>query len=139
MHPHIDKPLHRIMYVEDDTDLQEIVSLGLKLGGNYAVKVCGSGHEALAEIEAFQPDLVILDVVMPEMSGPQTVEQLRKIPGVADIPMVFMTSKIQPAQLEQYKKLGAIGVIKKPLNPMKLAAQVQTIWANRLNHITESL
>lgn len=127
------KPLHRIMYVEDDPDLQDIVSLGLKLGGNYAVKVCGSGQQALAEIADFQPDLVILDVMMPEMSGPETLKELRKIPGLEDMPMVFMTSKIQPAQLAKYKSLGAIGVIKKPLNPLKLSAQVQAIWANRFN------
>lgn len=127
------KPLHRIMYVEDDADLQEIVSLGLKLGGNYTVKVCGSGQQALEEIVGFQPDLVILDVMMPEMSGPQTLKELRKIPGLTDMPMVFMTSRIQPAQLAQYKSLGAIGVIKKPLNPLKLSAQVQALWANRFN------
>ncbi len=126
------------MYVEDDPDLQDIVSLGLKLGGNFTVKVCSSGQQALEEIVAFQPDLVILDVVMPEMSGPKTLVELRKIPEAADIPMVFMTSKIQPAQLTLYRNLGAIGVIKKPLNPMKLTAQVRAIWENHLKETDQT-
>lgn len=124
--------LKRIMYVDDDPDLQQIVRLGLEIGGGYNIKTCDSGEQALAEIEDFAPDLIILDVVMPDMNGPQTLEALRKVPAAIDIPAIFLTSKISPSQLSLYKKLGAIGVIKKPLNPMKLTGQLKEVWHKHL-------
>jgi DNA-binding response OmpR family regulator len=122
------KKLKRIMYVDDDPDLQQIVKMGLEIGGNFNVKVCASGYQALEEIEEYKPDLVILDVVMPFISGPKTLEAIRKMDAVATVPVIFLTSKIQPTQLAHYESLGAIGVIRKPLNPMKLSAQVLEIW-----------
>jgi CheY-like chemotaxis protein len=126
-------PLKRIMYVEDDPDLQEIVRMGLEIGGGFTVNVCESGAQALAKVMDYQPDLILLDVVLPEMSGPQTLKELRKIPVACDIPVVFLTSKVRPMQLLQYKSLGAVGVIRKPLNPMKLASQIKEIWQEYLN------
>jgi two-component system, OmpR family, response regulator len=121
------------MYVDDDPDLQQIVKLGLEIGGNFTVKVCASGYQALEEVEEYDPHLIILDVVMPFISGPKTMEELQKIEAVASVPVIFLTSKIQPRQLAHYESLGAIGVIKKPLNPMKLSAQVQELWQDYLD------
>ncbi|MCP5050861.1 MAG: response regulator [bacterium] len=116
------------MYVDDDPDLQDIVRLGLQTGGGFTVKVCDSGKQALDEVVEFKPDLVILDVVMPEMNGPQTLEALRKIPQAREIPVIFLTSRIRSDQLGQYKPLGVIGLIRKPLNPLKLTEQLMEIW-----------
>lgn len=116
------------MYVDDDPDLRYIVAMGLEVGGGYTVKVCASGSKAIEELPVFQPDLLILDVVMPEMTGPKTVEVIKKTPGVPEVPLVFMTSKVNPNEIKQYRELGAIGVIRKPMNPMNIAGQVQTIW-----------
>ncbi len=120
--------LKKIMYVEDDPDLQQIVRLGLETGGGYDIKVCDSGRQAIREIKEFQPDLLILDVLMPELSGTQTLDVIRKIPGFEERPAIFLTSKTQPHLLEEYRRLRAIGVIRKPLNPLKLSGQVKEIW-----------
>jgi CheY-like chemotaxis protein len=120
--------LKRIMYVDDDPDLQDIVSLGLETRGGFTVTCCDSGNQALEEIAIFKPDLVILDMVLPGMNGLQLLARMRELPGVPWIPVIFLTSKIRPDQVEEYKELGVIGVINKPLNPLELRHQVREIW-----------
>lgn len=116
------------MYVDDDLDLQRIVQLGLELGGGFTVMVCSSGEEALREMADFQPDLLILDVVMPDMSGPRTLETMQNMPDMPSVPVVFFTSKTGPEHIQHYRRLGAIGVIKKPLDFKRLPHQVKEIW-----------
>ena len=116
----------KILYVEDDPDIQVVTRMALERLGGFTVKVCGSGQEALREAEAFAPDLVLLDVMMPEMTGPQTLQALRRIPGMERVPMIFMTAKTQKSEVEQYMELGVLGVISKPFDPMKLAATVRS-------------
>jgi CheY-like chemotaxis protein len=122
------KILERILYVDDDTDLQKIVQLALERWGGVTVKVCSSGEEALREIADFQPDLMLLDVVMPDMSGPKTLETMQNMPDIPAVPVVFFTSKAGPEHLRHYRRLGAIGVVKKPLDFKKLPHQVKEIW-----------
>lgn len=120
--------LKKILYVDDDPDLQKIVRLSLEAKGEFTVQVCDSGMEAIKKIKEFQPDLVILDVVMREMDGPETLLELRKTPGVGQVPVIFMTSRLQPEKVKKYKKIGAVGVIEKPFQPRKLADQVKKLW-----------
>jgi two-component system OmpR family response regulator len=122
--------LKRIMYVDDDPDLQDIVRLGLETRAGFTVTCCDSANQALEEIPGFKPDLMILDMVLPGMSGLQLLERMRKLRGVPWIPVIFLTSKISPHQLEEYKELGVIGIINKPLNPLELRHQVREIWEN---------
>ncbi|MDH4247808.1 MAG: response regulator [Deltaproteobacteria bacterium] len=116
----------KILYVEDDPDIQIVARLALERIGGFTVKVCSSGREALQQAEAFAPDLVLLDVMMPEMTGPQTLLALRQLPGLARVPMVFVTAKTQKSEVENYLQLGVVGVISKPFDPMKLAATVRS-------------
>jgi DNA-binding response OmpR family regulator len=120
--------LKRIMYVDDDLDLQDIVRLGLETRGGFTVTCCDSGNQALEEIKTFKPDLVILDMVLPGMSGLRLLERMRELRGVPWIPVIFLTSKIRPDQVKEYEKLGVIGVINKPFNPLELRHQVREIW-----------
>jgi len=120
--------LKRIMYVDDDPDLQDIVRLSLETRGGFTVTCCDSGNQALEEIAAFKPDLVILDMVLPGMNGHQLLERMRKLRGTPWIPVIFLTSKISPHHVEEYKELGVIGVINKPLNPLELRHQLREIW-----------
>jgi len=92
------------------------------------VKICSSGEEALREAAAFAPDMILLDVMMPGMDGPSTLMALREQPSLAELPMAFMTAKVQPAEVAYYKSLGARDVIAKPFDPMTLASQVRAIW-----------
>ena len=116
----------RILYVEDDADIREIATLALETVGGFAVRVCSSGLDAVAAATAFAPDCVLLDVMMPGMDGPATLAALRADAATAGLPVIFMTAKVQPAEVEQLMSLGVIGVIAKPFDPMTLAAEVRT-------------
>lgn len=121
--------LQRILYVEDEPDIQAVARLALEMVGGFTVKICASGEEALREAAAFAPDMILLDVMMPGMDGPSTLKALRALPDLAEVPVAFMTAKVQPPEVALYKSLGARDVIPKPFDPMKLAGQVRAIWA----------
>ena len=121
--------LQKILYVEDESDIQSIARLALETVGGLTVKICSSGQEAIEVAEDFDPDLILLDVMMPGMDGPSTLAELRKIPSLADCPVVFMTAKVQPHEVEHYREIGAVDVIAKPFDPMTLADQVRKVYA----------
>ena len=121
-------PLSRILLVEDDPDIRMVAGVALEGVGGFAFRACASGPEALADAPAFAPDLFLLDVMMPEMDGPTTLQRLRGIPSLAGVPAVFMTAKVQPREVAQYRQAGAADVIAKPFDPMTLAGTVRTIW-----------
>lgn len=120
--------LARILYVEDEPDIQTVARLALETLGGLTLEVCSSGSEAVEKIVAFQPQLILLDVMMPGMNGPTTLGKLREFPQFASTPVIFMTAKVQPSELAGYKAIGAADVIPKPFDPMTLSAQVQEIW-----------
>lgn len=124
--------LNRILYVEDEADIQAVAKLALEMVGGFTVKVCSSGEDALREAADFDPDLLLLDVMMPGMDGPTTLKGLRDIPALANVPAVFMTAKVQPKEIAHFKTLGARDVIPKPFDPMTLADQVREIWERPL-------
>ncbi|MDD2776053.1 MAG: response regulator [Gallionella sp.] len=123
-------PLTRILYVEDEPDIQMIARLALETLGGFTLEVCSSGKEALAKITAFQPQLILLDVMMPGMDGPTTLSKLRELPAFSTTPTIFMTAKVQPGEVMGYKQIGAVDVIPKPFDPMTLSNQVLEIWAH---------
>jgi CheY-like chemotaxis protein len=120
--------LQRVLYVEDDTDIRTIALMALETVGALQVRACASGAEAIEAAAGFGPDLLLLDVMMPGMDGMTTLARLREIPATAKTPVVFMTAKVQASEVEQYKALGAAGVITKPFDPMTLATQVEELW-----------
>lgn len=120
--------LTRILYVEDEPDIQTVARLALETLGGFKVEICSSGNEALSRAPVFQPQLILLDVMMPAMDGPSTLRMLRALPEFASTPVVFMTAKVQPGEIEEYKKIGAVDVIPKPFDPMALPSQVRAIW-----------
>jgi two-component system OmpR family response regulator len=121
--------LQRILYAEDEPDIQAVARLALEMVGKFDVLICGHGEEALAKVQDFQPDLILLDVMMPGMDGPTTLARLRADPRTAAIPVIFLTAKAQGAEVDQYKALGALDVIAKPFNPMTLPDQVRACWS----------
>ena len=120
--------LQRILFVEDDPDIQSVATLALESLGGFAVLTCGSGDEALSRFAGFSPDLVLLDVMMPGMDGPATLEEVRRRPDGAGVPVVFMTARVQAHEVARYREMGAAEVIAKPFDPMTLADTVQSIW-----------
>ena len=119
----------RILHVEDDPSIQAVAKVALEAVGGFEVLSCSSGTEALEKVQAFAPDFILLDVMMPGMDGPQTLAELGKLVDIGQIPVAFMTAKVQPAEVEHYRSLGARDVITKPFDPMQLAAQVRDIWS----------
>jgi len=120
--------LTRILYVEDEPDIQMVAQLALEALGGYTVEICSSGDEALQRTPEFQPQLFLLDVMMPGMDGPSTLKMLRALPQFSNTPVIFMTAKVQHSEVANYKALGAVDVIPKPFDPMILASRVQDIW-----------
>mgnify|MGYP001815052434 FL=1 len=120
--------LQRILYVEDDTDIRKIVSMSLEMVGEYTVAACESCADALRVVDDFGPDLLLLDVMMPEVDGPSTLRQLRKRESAASAPAVFITAKVQAGDMAHYRRLGVLDVIVKPFDPMALSDRVGEIW-----------
>lgn len=125
--------LESILYVEDEADIRVIAELALETVGGYKLICCSSGAEALLKAKAQTPDLLLLDVMMPGMDGPETLRLLRELPDMARVPAIFMTAKVQPSEVAEYLAMGAIDVIAKPFDPLSLAAQVDRIW-HRAKH-----
>ena len=122
--------LSKILYVEDDPDIQVVAQMALETVGGFTLCVCSSGQEALDQAADFVPDLILLDVMMPEMDGPTTLVNLRNIDALAQTPAVFMTAKVMPSDVERYRELGAVDVIAKPFDPMTLAGRIHEIWSS---------
>lgn len=120
-----------ILYVDDETDIREIVAFALEDEADMSLRLCASGAEALAAVQLQRPDLVLLDVMMPGMDGPSTLRQLRALPSMAQLPAAFATAKVQPREVDEFKAMGALGVIAKPFDPMTLPAQVRKLWETR--------
>lgn len=122
------KELQKIIYAEDEEDIREVAQIALEDIGSFTVKYCLNGHDVLEAIKDFQPDLFLLDVMMPTMDGPSALRELKHIPQVAQVPAIFMTAKIQPNEVDEYKAIGAIDVIHKPFDPITLADDIKKIW-----------
>lgn len=121
--------LQRILMAEDETDIATVAKMALEMVGGFTVEVCSSGEEVLRRFEGFKPDLVLLDVMMPGQDGPTTLAELRKLPEGGSIPVVFMTAKVMPNEVDELMSLGVLGVVPKPFDPMALSDKLREIWS----------
>ncbi len=120
--------LQRVMLVDDEPDIRTVAGMALEMVGGVKVRACGSGAEALKSVDEFKPQLVLLDVMMPDMDGPGVLAALRTRPGSAGIPVIFLTAKAQPEEIEKLRALGAIDILAKPFDPMTLTNDVRAAW-----------
>ncbi|WP_417712550.1 response regulator [Roseibium aggregatum] len=119
----------KALYVDDDPDISTIVEMCLDLSGEFEIVCASSGQEALVKAEAWQPDVVLLDYMMPVMDGPTTYLCLKENPATAGIPVAFVTAKSMQSDVSTLLELGAIGVISKPFDPNSLATDVKALLA----------
>jgi CheY-like chemotaxis protein len=121
----------RILVVDDDAMLREVAQTALELVGGWQVSTAHSGGEAQQQARTEQPDAILLDVMMPGLDGPTTVNALRADPATCDIPIIFLTAKVPSDDLGEWQSLRLAGVIPKPFNPMTLAADMAALlgWA----------
>ncbi len=122
------EPLVRILYAEDEPDIQMVARLALEVVGGFTIEICNNGREALDRISGFSPQLLLLDMMMPEMDGITTLRSIRENKVFAALPVVFMTAKVQPSEIAQYKEMGAADVVSKPFDPMTLAETIRKVW-----------
>ncbi|MFI0435416.1 MAG: response regulator [Parachlamydiaceae bacterium] len=122
------KELKKILYVDDEEDIHVIVRFCLEELPNLELRSVYSGEEAIKTAIEFQPDLILLDVMMPNMDGISTFQALKLMPSFAHVPIVFLTAKAQKNEIEEYFKYGAIDVILKPFDTNTFTQNVQSIW-----------
>ena len=123
------QPLNRICYVEDDEDIQRIVRMSLERIGKMTVEVVSDPMVAIERINAFKPDLVMLDWMMPGMDGPALYRKMLETPETKSLPVVFITAKASQRELDELKTMGALGTISKPFSPKDLPEQLRALWA----------
>jgi two-component system, OmpR family, response regulator len=132
-----EQSLRRILLVDDDPDLVEVVSLALVELGGYTVRVCPSADEALEKGPSFQPDLILLDFMLPGTDGFALLQALRRIEETARVPVVFMTAAVQREDFSQYDR-DCIGVIPKPFDPTVLPDLLEALWVDHVDRIREA-
>lgn len=116
--------IQKVLLVDDDQDLRRIGQLSLRNVGKWTVFTAACGSEAILIARAEYPDVILLDVMMPEMDGPSTLVELRREEITARIPVIFLTAKVQNNEIDDYVRLGAVGVIIKPFDPMTLPQDI---------------
>lgn len=120
--------LQRVLHIEDDESIRSITRVALETVGGLQVESCGSGAEGLQRFATFRPQLVLLDVMMPELDGPDTLAGLQNQYDLSETLIVFMTAKVQEQEIDHYLAIGAHDVIFKPFDPMSLSEQLQRCW-----------
>ena len=123
--------LKRILYAEDEPDVQTVVEIIIQSMSDYEIKICDNGERLLECVEDYNPDLILLDVMMPEMDGPTTFKNLQLNEKTKSIPVIFMTAKAQVHEVQLFQETGVIGVITKPFDPVALCSDIQKIWEAR--------
>lgn len=119
----------KILYVDDQADLRMLVRYALEQETDIQCVVCASAREALDLLPGCQPDLILLDVMMPDMDGPAMLAYMQAQPALASYPVVFATGRIQERDLQAYKAMGASATLAKPLDVFMLARQLREIHA----------
>ena len=117
-----------ILCVDDDLDICEVVQATLCLVAGFDVHTAGSGEEAIDLAYEIRPDLILMDVMMPGLDGPATLKRIRSSALINEIPIVFLTAKVLPAEVDHFLHLGAVGVIRKPFDPAGLGDELISLW-----------
>lgn len=117
----------KVLLIDDENDIRRIARLALSKVGKMDVVDASNGQEGIEKAEVEMPDVILLDVMMPSMDGPSTLALLKNNPTTTNIPVIFLTAKAMPSELERLRSLGAIEVLTKPFDPLTLATQIQKI------------
>lgn len=119
--------IRRVLIIDDEPDLRAITRASLELVAGWDVQTAENGAAGIELARAELPELILLDVMMPDTDGPATFGRLRSDAATAHIPVIFLTAKVQASEIEHLTGLGALGVIGKPFNPMSLPGQIEQL------------
>jgi len=120
--------LQRVLIADDEPDILEISRIALESVGGFEVLVCSSGEMLLERLSGFQPDLIVVDVLMPDMTGPEVFEEIRRRPEFDEVPVIYLTGVIQEEELADLRNTGVADIILKPFDPMTLADRINGVW-----------
>ncbi len=118
-----------IFHVDDDDDILDLARMSLEMAGGLNVEQSNDPIKALEKIKGLQPTLLLFDVMMPGLTGPQLFQEIRKLPGYEHMRVIFMTAKAQALQTDELEFDGVMGVLAKPFDPMELPNQVRQVWS----------
>lgn len=123
----------KLLYVDDEPDIREVVQFALDLDPGFEVRAYSAGVDALNAIgtDPWRPNIILLDVMMPDMDGPTTLQHMREVAGLETTPAIFITARAQPHERQAFLDRGAIGVVTKPFDPMSLAKEIRTLLAGQ--------
>lgn len=130
---HEERTLKSVLLIDDEPDILTIAEYALTRVGGFKVKSYRDSELAVIEAEEFMPDIILLDMMMPNMDGIQTLIRIKNIKSLAHVPIIFMTAKAEKAEINSYLDIGAIGVIRKPFDPMTLSLQVIKLCEGNYN------
>ncbi|MEM9923180.1 MAG: response regulator [Cyanobacteria bacterium P01_D01_bin.50] len=116
-----------ILLIDDEETIQEVVQVGIEIEAGWDVAIASSGAEGIEVAQAQQPDVILLDVMMPDMDGISTLSQLKANIKTQSIPVILLTAKTQAADKKQFQNVEIMGVITKPFNSMTLASRIAKI------------
>mgnify|MGYP002631762279 CR=1 FL=1 len=116
-----------VLHVEDDADIQEITKIALEMAGGFELHQCFTRQEAIEMASSLKADLLLLDVMLRTTSGTDLLRELRNLPTCASVPAIFMTARTRPEEQAEYISAGAVGLIEKPFDPLRLATQIKSI------------
>ncbi len=122
----------RVLVIDDDGDIREVTQVSLETVAGWEILTASSGREGVAKARVEQPDAILLDVMMPEMDGLATYQQLQADPATRHIPVITLTAKVLPGDRRRFIDLGVKGVVAKPFDPLKLPLQMAQALGWRL-------
>ena len=128
------RALHHVLIVDDDIDILSIAKMSLEMLGEYQVSTFSCSTEALVKASDLDPDVIVLDVTMPEIDGVTLMHMMKENPKLACVPFIFMTARVSPHEVRDYMREGAAGIIPKPFDPMAIDKAVHDIFYNKAAH-----
>lgn len=117
----------KVLIIDDEDDIRSVAALSLGILGGVEVVEAENGRDGISKAASEKPDVILLDMMMPEMDGVATLAELRNTQGVSSIPVIFLTARAMSSEVENLKRMGAKGILTKPFDPTILATQVKAI------------
>jgi CheY-like chemotaxis protein len=116
--------MRRVLIIDDDDDIREVAALSLEAVAGWTIAAASSGVEGIACAREFQPDAILMDVMMPGMDGPTTFRAMQQMTEIAHIPVLLLTAKVYGVDQRRFAGLGVAAVLFKPFDPLRLAQQI---------------
>lgn len=129
-------PKH-ILLIDDEADIREVAGMSLEAIGGWRVSSATCGEEGIAKAIAEKPDVILCDVMMPDIDGPATYKRLQEDPATQEIPVILLTARVQRADRLRFAQLGVVGVVPKPFDPMMLSDQIHALLASQPAGVSE--